>query len=147
MAEVPSFSFKISSPFQVRDSSRVSDEPMPVSPEFDGRYAKRAPSQYDRSYWEVELLRRHPQIRDLIERTDPVVRAASFAALYLPDRRLQPNEAILSLISQHLKLLGLTRTAAALDDSFVFPIVHSQHHPFSQLLHHLERAVVNADRF
>jgi hypothetical protein len=46
-----------------------------------------------------------------------------------------------------LKLLGLTQTAAALENSFIFPIVHPPHHPFSQLLHHLERGVVNADRF
>lgn len=140
----PKFSFKVHTG---ETSSKTVKEPMPVSPEFDGRNSKRVKGQYDRSYWEVELLRRHPEIKDLIERTDPIERAANFAAMYMPNRRLLPQESVLSLISQHLKLLGLTQTATALDESFAFPIVHPPHHPKSQLVHHLEKGILNAEKF
>ncbi|OHT01511.1 RasGEF domain containing protein [Tritrichomonas foetus] len=148
LQKVPAFNFKFKSQFKPRESKSItSNIPFHVSPEFDGKNSKSVKSEYDRSYWEVELLRRHPELKDLIDRVDPVTRAASLAALYLPNRRLHPQEAILGLISQHLKLLGLTQTAAALDDSFAFPIVTPPHHPHSQLLHHIERGVLNADRF
>lgn len=146
-AKVPPFRFKNRAISLPREPTVVCDAPLAVSPEYDACNAKRVASEFDRSYWEVELLRRHPEIRDLIERVDPVARAAALAALYLPDRRLYPQEGILALISQHLKLLGLTQTAAAIDESFAFPIEAPAHHSCSQLLHHLERGVLNAERF
>lgn len=145
--KVPSFCFKKKLITLPREPTVVCKEPLSVSPEFDACNSKRVESDYDRSYWEVELLRRHPEIKDLIDRVDPVARAATLASLYLPDRRLYPQEGILALISQHLKLLGLAQTATAIDESFAFPIEAPQHHNCSQLLHHLERGVLNADRF
>ena len=145
--KVPPFVFRSKVLSQPREVISVSSDPFPVSPEFDNLNSKRVESEYDRSYWEVELLRRHPEIQDNLNRVDPISRAATFASLYLPDRRLYPQEGILSLILQHLELLGLSQTAAALTESFSFPIDTPQHHAYSQLLHHLERGVLNADRF
>ena len=143
--DLPKFNFK---PWKVRVNSGTSHgAPLPVSPTFSGINDKRKDAEYDRSYWEVEVLRRHPEIRDLIEIVDPVARAAAFSEMYMPNRRLYPQEGILTLISQHLKLLGLTRTAAALDQSFAFPIKPPRHFPISQLVHHLEKGVINAERF
>ncbi|KAH0793303.1 RasGEF domain containing protein [Histomonas meleagridis] len=146
-SKIPPFVFKSKVLTQPREVISISSEPFPVSTEFDSLNSKRAESEYDRSYWEIELFRRHPEIRDMVNRVDPITRAATFSSLYLPDRRLYPQEGILSLILQHLELLGLTQTASALTDSFEFPIYTPDHHEYSQLLHHLERGVLNADRF
>ena len=145
--DVPKFDFKGKNKFAGDDLDNQWNSPLPVSAEFDGRNAKKAKSQYDRSYWEVELFRRHPDLKDLITRVDPVTRAATLGGLYLPDHRLNPQENILSLIYQHLNILGLTKTATALTDSFSLPISCPKHYPRSQLLHHLERGVLSSDRF
>ena len=141
---VPKFNFKPGKAQKAPSSSH--SPPLPVSPTFDGLRGKEQTAKYDRSYWEVEVLRRHPEIRGIIERVDPVSRAAAFSELYMPNRRLHPQEGILALISQHLKLLGLTRTSAALDDAWAFPIESPAHFPVSQLVHHLEKGVVNAEK-
>ena len=144
---VPKFDFKSKSKFVADDLEMPWNNPLPVSPEFDGRNKKNVSSKYDRSYWEVELLRRHPDLKDLITRVDPVTRAAALGSLYLPNHRLNPQENILSLIYQHLNILGLTKTAASLTESFSLPISSPEHYPRSQLLHHLERGVLSSDRF
>lgn len=147
LADVPKFDFNMKPKFVEEDLDNKWNIPLPVSPEFDGRNSRKVTSDYDRSYWEVELLRRHPELRDLITRVDPVSRAAALGSLYLPNHRLNPQENILSLIYQHLNIVGLTKTAAALTESFSLPIACPDHYPRSQLLHHLERGVLSSDRF
>lgn len=142
----PEFVFKGNSVFEIHTPTNIATGVLPVTPEFDARRLRAQKSEYDRSFWEQELYRRHPELEDLVARMDPVARAAHFAALFMPDPRMQPHETILSLISQHLSLLGLTETVAAMKESFALPITHPEHHPFSQLQFLLERGVMNAEK-
>ena len=144
---VPKFVFKRSMTSRGEKSADIDMGVLAVTPEFDGRRARAEASEFDRSFWEMEMYRRHPELADLVARMDPVARAATFAAIYMPRQRLMPQESILSLISQHLSLLGLTETVAAMEDSFALPITYPDHHPFSQLLRILERGVLNAEKF
>lgn len=146
-SSIPQFNFKNKSTPKNNSNCFQPTSPLSVSEEFDERNKKAADSKYDRSYWEMELLRRHPELRDLINRVDPVTRAITLGSLFLPNYRLHPQDNILSLISQHLKILGLTKTAQSLTDSFSLPLETPEHHSCSQLLHHLERSVVSSDRF
>ena len=140
------FKFKQKPEFIPR-TVKTNDFPLSVNPEYDSLNSNSMKSNFDQSYWETEVLRLHPEILDIINRVDPVNRASVLAGLFLPDRRLHSQKSILSLILQHLELLGLYETATALQESFCFEIEHPQHHPISQLIYHLERGLINADKF
>ena len=145
---IPKFRFTRKSNIQLpQEIKGVYDVPFSVSPEFDGMHAKAAKTDIDRSYWETEVLRLHPELKDLISRVDPVSRAATLAGLFLPSRRLLPQDGVLALICQHLRTVGLPQTANEIEESFTFNIEYPLHRPNSQLVHHLERGIASSDGF
>ncbi|EAY03863.1 RasGEF domain containing protein [Trichomonas vaginalis G3] len=144
---IPEFCFNAKKSKSANQILELTDTPFSVSPEFDGKFKKAAQTKIDRSYWETELYRLHPEIRDLVTRVDPVSRAATIASLFLPSRRLLPQEGVLALIVQHLKTVGLPVTAAEIENNLMFSIDYPPHHQNSQLVHHLERGIISADGF
>ena len=145
---IPKFKFKNKSILGLpKEIQTASDKSFSISREFDGKYQKAAKTDIDRSYWETEVLRLHPELKDLISRVDPVTRAATLAGLFLPSRRLLPHTSVLALICQHLRTIGLPQTASEIQESFMFNIDYPIHKPNSQLVHHLERGIISADGF
>lgn len=108
---------------------------------------------FDRSKWDQKLLQESPEVKDFIERVDPVQRAASFGRLFLPQNRLADQQILLALISQHLRTLGLVRAQSSLHsewDPLCQPnngldIPAHLHH--SQLLTILQTGIGRAERF
>jgi len=104
-------------------------------------------SDEDRSIWLKSLLSQHPDIKTLREIVNPLVRASKFARLYLPANRMLPNEIMFSLISQHLRTLGLVETQASMHGELIANVVTPPHRLNSQLSLLIQRSVYKTERF
>jgi hypothetical protein len=86
-------------------------------------------------------------VQEAREYFNPVARAASFARLYLPANRMLSHDTLLSLISQHLRILGLSETQASLHSEWGSEFKIPPHKLFSQLGILVQRAVHRTERF
>jgi hypothetical protein len=129
------------------ESVPVKRPPLRISSEYDAMREFFLHDDVDRSTWLQQALEEHPEIRHYRERVNPVVRAATFGRLYLPANRLIGPDVLLTLISQHLRTLGLVQSQLALhsewDSQWDIP-VHLKH---SQLMYLIQRGIFRAEKF
>ena len=126
----------------------VKKPPLPISHEFDLLCLQhKGRADVDRSNWLQRVLDSNPEIKDLRECLNPVARASAFARLYLPTNRLISHELLLSLISQHLRTLGLSETQASLHSEWGNDFQIPPHKLYSQLAVLIQRGVHRAERF
>ena len=120
---------------------------LPISNEYDEMLQNHKSSvQIDRSKWMEDLLSKNKDIKEIIEQVNPVYRSIEFARLYLPQSRLIDQKLLLALISQHLKILGLTNTQQMLYnewDGIEIPTMIKK----SQLAEIFQSGLHNADKF
>ncbi|KAH0791293.1 RasGEF domain containing protein [Histomonas meleagridis] len=127
---------------------KLQKAPLPISHEFDLLCAQhRSEENVDRSDWLQRVLDKHQNIRELRECVNPVVRAATFARLYLPSTRLISHEMLLALISQHFRTLGLSEAQASLHSEWGSDFNIPPHKLYSQLALLIQRGVHRAERF
>jgi len=120
----------------------------PVSSEFDMlREQFFIQDGQDRSEWTERFLKDNPEIKDFIERVDPVSRAVTFAKLYLPPNRIANQSVLLSLISQHFRILGLIDSQASLHEEWNEQLQIPAHLLRSQLNFIVQRGIYHAERF
>lgn len=121
---------------------------LPISHEIDllGRQHRGKPD-VDRSDWLQRVIDKNPDIQELRESVNPVVRACSFARLYLPTNRMISHELLLSLVSQHLRTLGLSETQASLHSEWGSDFKIPPHKLYSQLAILIQRGVHRAEKF
>ncbi|KAH0786930.1 RasGEF domain containing protein [Histomonas meleagridis] len=123
-------------------------EPLPISQEFDARH-KRFSSKVDidRSRWRQRALIDSPEYKKMRERAIPIARAVAFGKMYLPDHRYISPDILISLISQHLRTLGLLESQTSLhsewDGKFEIPAQVSH----SQLNILIQHGIYRAERF
>ena len=126
----------------------IKKPPLPISHEFDLLCLQhKGRADVDRTNWLQRVLENNPDIKDLRECLNPVARAAAFARLYLPTNRLISHELLLSLISQHLRTLGLSETQASLHNEWGSDFQIPPHKLYSQLAVLVQRGVHRAERF
>lgn len=126
----------------------IKKPPLPISHEFDLVCLQhKGRADVDRSNWLQRVLENNPEIKILRECLNPVARAAAFARLYLPTNRLISHELLLSLISQHLRTLGLSETQASLHSEWGSDFKIPPHKLYSQLAILVQRGVHRAERF
>lgn len=95
----------------------------------------------------MRVVQAHPEVREAREYFNPVARAAAFARLYLPANRLLPHEILLALISQHLRILGLSETQASLHSEWGSELKIPPHKLSSQLGILIQRSIHRTERF
>lgn len=123
-------------------------EPLPISSEYDSIKEKfYSKVKMDRSDWLQRSLTENPEIEEYMERALPVARAAKFARLYLPNSRFISQKMLLSLISQHLRTLGLIETQASLLSEFEIDLDIPAYTKKSQLTFLIQRGILNAEKF
>lgn len=126
----------------------IKKPPLPISHEFDLLCLQhKGRADVDRTNWLQRVLENNPDIKDLRECLNPVARAAAFARLYLPTNRLISHELLLSLISQHLRTLGLSETQASLHSEWGGDFKIPPHKLYSQLAILVQRGIHRAERF
>ena len=132
-------------PDEIQEVKRL---PLPISDEYDMiRENYFSKEDVDRSHWVAQLLENHPEIKELREKVLPLDRAIEFGRLYLPDERLVPHDVLLSLISQHLRTLGLIESQSSLHSEWEGPIDVPTSLNKSQLNFLIQRGVLHAERF
>jgi hypothetical protein len=122
-------------------------DPLPISQEFDVLTQLRSPVEADRSDWQLRVFERNPDVKEAHEYFNPVARASSFARLYLPANRMLSHDALLALISQHLRILGLTESQTSLHSEWGAEFRFPAHKRQSQLAVLVQRAVHRTERF
>ena len=122
-------------------------DPIEINREYDASLSVfRSTADVDRSNWRETVLSRNEDIKKMRELVNPLQRAISFAKMYLPDNRVASSELVLSLISQHLRTLGLVETQGALHREWDnFPSI--PHKQDSQLAFLAQRAIYKVGRF
>jgi hypothetical protein len=101
----------------------------------------------DRSSWLQRALEENPDVRTYREQVNPVVRAATFGRLYLPANRIIAPDVLLTLISQHLRTLGLVKSQLALHSEWDSPWDIPVHLLHSQLTYLIQRGIFRAEKF
>jgi len=130
------------------DEPEIPRLPLPISNEYDMiRDTYFSNVSVDRSKWLSELLKTNPEIKELRDRVLPLDRAVEFGRLYLPDDRLISQNVLLSLISQHLRTLGLVESQSSLHSEWDGPFVIPSSFDRSQLTFLIQRGVYHAERF
>jgi hypothetical protein len=114
---------------------------LPISEEFDVLSQLRSSVEVDRSDWQRQVFARNPDVKEAHEYFNPVARASSFSRLYLPANRMLSHDALLTLISQHLRILGLTESQASLHSEWGADLRFPPHKRDSQLAILVQRAV------
>lgn len=121
---------------------------MPTSSEYDMmRETMFIKDGVDRSSWYSRIMNEEPEIRNFVERVDPVARAATFGRLYLPSARHIDQSTLLALISQHIRTLGLVDSQSSLHDEWAEQIHVPSHMSHSQLNLLVQRGMRRAERF
>ena len=87
------------SSYLLNSPSGLQREILPITVEYD--HAIENSENIDRSDWDQKVFEMYPNLKDFVERVDPVSRAINFARMYLPVNRYISQETLLSLISQH----------------------------------------------
>lgn len=119
-----------------------------VSPEYDAiKKIFFSDVEQDRSSWLQEALDQNPEISEFRDQVDPIARAVKFGKLFLPPDRLVEQKTLLSLIIQHLRALGLTRTQSSLHTEFGVPLDVPAHLSFSQLTLIIQRGIWHTEKF
>ncbi|KAH0790080.1 RasGEF domain containing protein [Histomonas meleagridis] len=121
---------------------------LPISPEYDmvrENYFSKV--DVDRSQWMAQLLQLNPEIKQFRERVLPLERAVEFGRLYLPDDRLVNHNVVLSLISQHLRTLGLVESQSSLHSEWDCPLNIPTSLDHSQIVLLIQRGIQHAERF
>ncbi|EAY17637.1 hypothetical protein TVAG_235190 [Trichomonas vaginalis G3] len=133
---------------QSNDEEKIQRIPLPISLEYDSIREKYfSDTKVDRSKWVAKLLNEHPEIKELRDRVLPLDRAIEFGRLYLPDDRLIDHTELLSLVSQHLRTLGLMETQSSLCSEWDMLSNIPDNLDHSQLMIILQRGVLNAEKF
>ena len=156
-ASVPGDSSLVQGALQHNGEPEIVRPPLPISAEYDMiRRNYFSHVDVDRSQWLSRLLCLHPDIKEFRERVLPVDRAIEFGRLYLPDDRLISQNVLLSLISQHLRTLGLVKSQSSLHEEWdPNPSGDKNHAGFSiptsfnrsQLTFLVQRGIKHAERF
>lgn len=121
---------------------------LPVSTEYDMiRENYFSHVDVDRSQWMSKLLSSNPEIKQFRERVLPLERAVEFGRLYLPDDRLIDQNLVLSLISQHLRTLGLVESQSSLHSEWDCPLNIPSSLDHSQMVFLIQRGIQHAERF
>ncbi|KAH0793885.1 RasGEF domain containing protein [Histomonas meleagridis] len=130
------------------EDNPISHQQLPISSEYDMAMENFFEKDgVDRSEWNKRLLQENPDIKDFIDRVDPVARATNFARMYLPSNRLVSQDLLLTLISQHLRTLGLIETQSSLHDEWSSLVQIPTHLLHSQLALIIQRGITKAERF
>ena len=126
----------------------IKKEILPISSEFDMiRENFYIIDDQNRSDWYSRFLKENPEIKDFIERVDPISRATTFAKLYLPPNRIASQNILLSLISQHFRTLGLVESQTSLHEEWSEHLEIPAHLLRSQLNLIVQRGISNAESF
>ncbi|EAX88468.1 RasGEF domain containing protein [Trichomonas vaginalis G3] len=126
----------------------IEREPLPVSSEYDFFCRNYFSDEtIDRSHWYAQAIKENPEILEYKERVNPISRAAKFGRLYLPSSRLIQQPILLSLISQHLRTLGLIGTQTSLLSEWNAPMDIPAYMKKSQLTFLIQRGISKAERF
>lgn len=127
---------------------KMSNPVLPVSPEYDSvKNYFFSDVQEDRSHWLQEALDSNPELAEFREHVNPLSRAVKFGKLFLPPDRLIEQQTLLSLIIQHLRTLGLTRTQSSLHTEWGVPFDVPAHLSTSQLALIIQRGVGHVEQF
>jgi len=142
----------ISSPLmaQIREDEEpeLVKPPLTITPEFDSVCMQhRSDVVVNRTNWLKDLLQRNPQIQEIREVVNPIVRSTTFARRYLPNSRLVSHNILLALISQHLRILGLSETQTALHEEWESDFVIPHQLKYSQLYLLLQRGLLRSETF
>ena len=130
------------------DESFTEDaERLPICGEFDRLSSFFYDDGVDRSEWYDRVLNESPELRDFIERVDPVARAATLARLYLPKVRFINQVTLLALISQHLRTLGMMKSQNCLHEEWPEPLDIPAQRDTSALNTLIQRGISRAERF
>ena len=130
------------------DSGTIVREPIPISPEFDAhkqRFSSKI--QINRSEWRQNAMNEVAGYKEMRERSIPIARAVAFGKLYLPDHRYISPAILLSLISQHLRTLGLLESQTSLHSESDFNFEIPSHMSHSQLNLLVQHGIYRAERF
>ncbi|KAH0794342.1 RasGEF domain containing protein [Histomonas meleagridis] len=152
LQSTPSNSFSqpsiLYNPFGDSLNSEIPKPPLPISTEYDAAFEHfHSEANVDRSDWLQRVLNERPDIKEYREMVLPITRAAKFAELYLPFNRLVSQNLLLSLISHHLRTLGLIETQSALHSEWDGPFDIPSHIQQSQLNHIIQRGIFRAEKF
>lgn len=140
----------VPSPISGNRNDELARSPMPISNEFDlisEGFVDIEDGSVDRSDWLQRAMDEHPEIKSFREKVLPIQRAAKFADLYLPPKRLISHDVLLSLISQHLRTLGLVKTQTSLHSEWDGELKIPAHLNKSQLNYLIQRGILRAERF
>ena len=127
---------------------KAEKEPLPISLEFDARRLRFSSKvEVDRSRWRQRALNDSPEYKKMRERAIPIARAVAFGKMYLPDHRYISPDILISLISQHLRTLGLLESQTSLHSEWngKFEIPAQVSH--SQLNILIQHGIYRAERF
>ena len=124
---------------------------IPISEEYDAAlqmfYVEPEEEEPDRKYWDSIINQKKPSILRFQEQVDPVKRSIKLAQLYLPSNRLLNQQVLMSMISQHFRILGLVRTQEALEQETIMNLEIPPHLTFSHLTFLIQRGILHAERF
>lgn len=137
-------------PLYLDGDEELARTPLPISYEYDiisDNFVDSEDGEVDRSEWLQRALDEQPEIRRFREMVLPIQRASKFAELYLPKSRLISHEVLLSLISQHLRTLGLIQTQTSLHSEWDGQFKIPAHMYKSQLNYLIQRGIFRAERF
>ena len=138
----------MSKPKKSNEKSNLINPILSVSPEYDAvKNFFFSDIPQDRSNWLQEALDLNPEISEFRDQVDPLARAVKFGKLYLPPDRLVEQQALLSLILQHLRTLGLTRTQSSLHTEWGVPFDVPAHLSSSQLTLIIQRGIGHVEKF
>lgn len=122
--------------------------PFPINDEFNmmrERYYQKDGT--DRKKWEQKINFMAPEIQEFRESVLPVERSIKFGRMYLPDDKYLSATTTLSLISQHLQILGLSNTRKTLQNEWIEDLDFPDNLSTSQLANVVQNGLYRADQF
>ena len=124
---------------------------LPISKEFKDIYnfyfKESNDSNINRKYWKNKIFKENPEILFFKESLNPLTRSIKFSSLYLPKSRYIDQKILISLIFQHLRILGLNETNKSLENETLFKINYPFHLKKSQLLTILQKGIFYTENF
>jgi len=126
----------------------IEKPPLPISEEFDlmaGEFFSKI--QIDRSKWLQKCFEDDLGVKEYYERVNPVARAYNFGFKYLPTSRHLSQVVLLSLVSQHLRTLGLVESQSCLHDEWEGKFDIPAHMRESQLTMLIQRGILRVEKF
>jgi len=124
---------------------------MSIGSEYDNcyieYYSKPSIDEDDRPFWKLRANREFPDIKSFRECVSPITRSIEFANMYLPSSSYVKPYVLLSLISQHFKVLGLLRSVEALIQETTMPLLDKSQNTSSQISYLIQKGVLKAENF